>query len=282
MTTSMSLLRRPQSHLPKDAGFTLVEIAIVLVIVGLLLGGLLMPLATQVDNERRKQVDHALTNINDALVGFAVLTANLRLPCPDTDNDGLEDVTITVTDGVPAAGQSRRVIMCPATVGWLPYATIGSESQDSWGNLFRYSVTAAFAQRTTDFNGLGGTGAIIADTRFGLASTGGFIVNTRNPTTKAFQAAATGVPVVVLSQGANGRGARSHFAVDQQPAAVGTDEATNSAGGLTYITRSKTPEQSVCSDIGGATPFCEYDDIVSWIPTSLLVSRMVAAGQLPF
>lgn len=61
-------------------GFTLIEIAMVLVIIGLLLGGLLMPLATQVDVQRRIETEKAMEQIKEALIGFAMV--NGRLPCP--------------------------------------------------------------------------------------------------------------------------------------------------------------------------------------------------------
>ncbi len=56
----------------KRAGFTLVEMAIVLVIVGLLLGGLLMPLSAQVEQRRIGETQKALDEIKEALVGFAI------------------------------------------------------------------------------------------------------------------------------------------------------------------------------------------------------------------
>ncbi len=73
----------------RSNGFTLIEMAVVLLIIGLLLGGVLAPLSTQIDNDRRKETSNTLKQISDALLGYAV--ANVRLPCPDTNGDGLED-----------------------------------------------------------------------------------------------------------------------------------------------------------------------------------------------
>ena len=55
------------------SGFTLVEMAIVMLIIGLILGGLLTPLGTQVENERRKSTRASLSQIRQALIGFEML-----------------------------------------------------------------------------------------------------------------------------------------------------------------------------------------------------------------
>ena len=75
------------------AGFSLVEVAIVLLIVGLLLGGLLMPLSAQIDQQRNSDTKKAEDEIVQALIGYAV--ANGRLPCP---------ATATLATGVANAG----------------------------------------------------------------------------------------------------------------------------------------------------------------------------------
>ena len=70
-------------------GFTLLEMAIVLVVLGLILGGILMPLSTQMEKQDRDETQRILEDIRDALIGFAM--TNGRLPCPDTDGDGFND-----------------------------------------------------------------------------------------------------------------------------------------------------------------------------------------------
>ena len=66
-----------------SGGFTLVEIAIVLVIVGLLIGGLLTPLAAQLEQRRGSETQKALDEAKEALFGFAqvaVLDADGGMP----------------------------------------------------------------------------------------------------------------------------------------------------------------------------------------------------------
>ncbi|HLD09715.1 MAG TPA: prepilin-type N-terminal cleavage/methylation domain-containing protein, partial [Methylophilaceae bacterium] len=54
-------------------GFTLVEMAVVLVIVGLLLAGLLMPLSAQLDQRNTTDTQKALAEIQQALIGYAIV-----------------------------------------------------------------------------------------------------------------------------------------------------------------------------------------------------------------
>ena len=55
--------------LPKQHAFTLIEMAIVLLIVGLLLGGLLPTLSSRVEQQRLGDVRKQLDEIEQALLG---------------------------------------------------------------------------------------------------------------------------------------------------------------------------------------------------------------------
>jgi len=76
-------------------GFTLVELAIVLVIVTLLAGGMMMSLSSQMDQRARTETEQKLQEIREALIGYAAshIAADGKpyLPCPDMDNDGFEN-----------------------------------------------------------------------------------------------------------------------------------------------------------------------------------------------
>ena len=75
----MMIATDPAPMRQRQAGFTLIEMAMVLMIVALLLGGLLPTISSQAEqrheNDTRKQLDE----IQQALIGFAII--NGRLPC---------------------------------------------------------------------------------------------------------------------------------------------------------------------------------------------------------
>ena len=116
------------------AGFTLIEMAVVLVIVGLLLGGMLVPLAAQMETDRRKETAATLESIREALIGYAVI--NGRLPCQDTNGDGLPG------PGACNTGANQR------NVGGLPYATLGVSRTDAWGNIIYIEHTLPDGSKT--------------------------------------------------------------------------------------------------------------------------------------
>jgi prepilin-type N-terminal cleavage/methylation domain-containing protein len=110
----------------KYKGFSLIEMAIVLLIVSILLGGVLVPLSMQREIEQIKTTDKDLLQIREALIGYAI--QNQRLPCPDTDDDGIENNS------------------CNA-IGALPWADLGVDKKDIWGKVFVYRVDTAFSRK---------------------------------------------------------------------------------------------------------------------------------------
>ncbi len=133
-------------------GFTLIELAIVLFIITLLLGGVLTPLGQQITERQTGETRRALESARLALVGYALRQPARAgpLPCPDLrsqsvhnsegpNNDGLED---RLADG-----------QCAALSGNLPWKTLGLAEADAWGNRLGYAVAAEWAiagERTTD------------------------------------------------------------------------------------------------------------------------------------
>jgi prepilin-type N-terminal cleavage/methylation domain-containing protein len=232
------------------AGFTLVELAIAMFIIALLLGSILVPLATQVEQRQISETQKKQDDINEALAGFAV--ANGYLPCPAISaTNGLEDRTA----GVCTASKRQ---------GYLPWETLGVSKLDAWGRIYRYSVTLAFASATTPF-----TLSTSPDITIRTRDSAGALVNLTN---------ANSVPVVVLSQGKNGYGATDNqgtaLALPAAWPANYPDENTNASGSTTFVSRTAQAESAAGS--GG-----EFDDMVIWQPRYVLLNRMVAAGKLP-
>lgn len=141
-------------------GFTLTEIAVAVAILALLLGGLLIPLSTQVELARVRETQRQLEAIREALIGYAV--ANGRLPCPARPDApavaavaGTGSAEFDVTAGAPYPGRCRpefydaSLVIGPLTVsraaGALPWVTLGLPETDAWGRRFTYIVEATFA-----------------------------------------------------------------------------------------------------------------------------------------
>lgn len=117
-----------------NKGFTLVEMAIVLAIVALLLGGLLPVISSQVEQQRRNETRKYIDEVRDALLGYAI--AHKHLPCPDTDSDGIENRTGT---------------SCTQQVGTLPHKDVGVTDKDAYGTVLAFAVTLGFADSATPF-----------------------------------------------------------------------------------------------------------------------------------
>lgn len=276
--------------LSKPSGFTLVEMAMVMIIVGLLLGGLLIPFSMQLDQQSYSHTQKQLDEIKESLIGYALV--NERLPCPDTDGDALENTSVAFVNDTPTAGQSTETTSCTLEEGWLPSQNLQISDRDYWSKRLRYRVAQAFASSSTVYNANGGAaggGSILSTAHFSLATTGDISVQNRgdDPGTagvqsKFLQAIVTNVPAVVISHGKNGYGSSSSQSVAiLNPPAENVDETTNSNSGTTKVSRSLVRDQGNCSDTDEALAICEFDDLVIWLPTSLLMGRMVSAGKLP-
>jgi type II secretory pathway pseudopilin PulG len=168
--------------------------AVVLVIMGIILGGLLIPISTQHDMQNYSATAQQLAEAKEALIGFAI--TNGRLPCPDTAGNGLEVV------GCPAAPTS-------STGGNLPWVTLGLQKSDPWGQPLQYRVNGAFTATFT----LATTGA------------GAGALNVWTDSTKT-TSLATNVPAVVYSSGKNG--------AIQSPVSADELENTNKPADATF------------------------------------------------
>ena len=247
----------------QSKGFSLIELAIAIFVITLLLGGLLVPLSSQVEQRQISDTRKYLEEIKEALIGFAV--ANGRLPCPASSTSaGVADP--------PTPGA------CPNFEGFLPWATLNvAQGGDAWGNRFRYRVASEFTNTPLS----DGT-CVVGDGRLGLCDNGNITVNTRDSTTKATQAIANNVVALILSHGRNGYGATSTDNDLRAPVpGANVDEAANVDLNATFVYRTPSGVSSPCSDTAPGQPFCEFDDIVTWVSAYTIFNRMVAAGRLP-
>lgn len=163
-------------------GFTLTEIAIVLFIIGLLIGGMMLPIAAQIDVRDNTEAQKTMGEIREALIGYAASRAGKPyLPCPDTAGDGVE--------------QARNDGNCPNAEGDVPWNTLGLGHTDPWNHPYRYRVSPVFSHS----NG------------FLLTSAGNLRICTDSTCAATV---ATNIPAVLLSKGKNGADANANEAAN--------------------------------------------------------------------
>lgn len=255
------------SRSKKMGGFTLVEMAVVLVIIALLLGGLIVPFNMQIEQRQYTQTNKVLEDAKEALLGFAM--TNGRLPCPATAaSNGIES---------PVGGGA-----CTNNYnGFLPAATLGLNPVDGNGyaldgfggvpvNRIRYAVTASLGNAFTTANGLKNAG---------VSNIGGATLIYVCDTTPG------GAPPYLNCGAAISLSTKTAFLVYSAGKNAGTtgglgnDEVVNpnpidSVTGNDPVFVSHTPTSAAAAN-------GEFDDILLWVSSSTLVSKMVSAGQLP-
>ena len=245
-----------------ETAFTLIEVMVVLLVMGLLAAGLSMPLAAQVQMRKLEETNRRLDEAREALLGFAA--AHGRLPCPATEvSHGDERFA---TGGNAVNGQCERF-----HDGFLPAAALGLSPlddegflRDAWGtraNRIRYAVFAGtvgeVAVPFTRANGLqsAGLSALGAAPHFlFICATGGPIAGgSCGPAANQLTRRAA---FVVLSPGPDA------LAV----AAAESDSARNADGDGVFVAHEAGPG---------------FDDVVTWASVPILASRLMAAGRLP-
>lgn len=252
---------------PSASGFSLVEMAVVLAIVGLLLAGLLLPLGAQIDQQNMNETQRRLETAREALIGFAI--ANRRLPCPASVTSlGVEDPSGGGTCTLPWTGYIPAV-----TLGLLP---INSEMLfvDAWGNPIRYAVThstTAFTVSgtpgTKPFTSTDGMRAVYnASSLAGLtpdlrvcATGAGITGSASTAECSTGNVLSNNAAVVIFSTGKN-----------SPTGGTGTDELANINTDRAFV--SHTPTTAAGN---------EFDDVVLWLSPYLLYNRMISGGALP-
>lgn len=239
-------------------GFTLIEMAIVLIILTLVVGGALMPLNAQIEQRRKTETEKTLAEIKEALIGFAV--ANDRLPCPASPNTtGVESMT---SIGICTDNYTGFV---PAISLGLSNTDAQGYALDAWSNRIRYSVAKFGGNAFTVPNGMKNTGmsALSSELRV-CASSVGITATSCGTAVSLTTTNQNAVPAIVFSQGKN-----------WATGGTSSDEAANINGDAVFISHTPTPPNYPPAQGG------EFDDLVTWISPNILYYRMVAAGKLP-
>lgn len=136
--------RRMPARRTRTHGFTLAELAVVLLVIAVLTAGVAAPLGSRIEARDRQLSQDRLRDIQHALTGFAIVHG--RLPCPSTQADpahpdyGVEDVApcnFAIEGRLP-----WRTLAMPATDAW---GSARHSASDPWDGHWRYRVDPVFA-----------------------------------------------------------------------------------------------------------------------------------------
>ena len=238
-------------------GFTLIELAMVLLILGLLMSSFLAPLAARVEQQERNNTQIQLDEIEEILYGHVL--QNAYLPCPDcSDTTTGNCATVNTNDPNDISDGVEDILAntCATEVGNLPWVTLGVKSTDEWNNIFTYRVDDTFADRNiAATDGTGCAASATLNVSFSLCSDGEIIVlNSAGGTNLA-----TNIPAIVVSHGKN-------FSLGAPTA----NETENLNSDTTFVDTNFSNNA-----ITG------FDDMVIWISPHVLRTMSVKAGILP-
>mgnify|MGYP000383077692 CR=1 FL=1 len=267
----------------KQSGFTLIELAVVLVVVGLLLGSFIGTFAERIETSQRQSAKKQLEDIKLALLGF--VSTQGRLPCP---------TTATGNGNEQPFGGSTIAIPCTLQHGFIPGKSLGISGTynrdnllvDVWGNPIRYSVTANNMNAFTTPYTVPGAGGIKDVGMAGLlpdliicdadsADSDGCSVGVNT--------IIRGTPFVLISLGKDG----SDFVKIPAP---NSDQGEN-AGEATVL--KNAGGENMAYTVGSGKAFVSksyssadsnaglFDDLIVWESPYIIYNRMMEAGQLP-
>lgn len=229
-------------------GFTLLEMALALVVLTLLMSAVVTTMSSQEERKRTAKTREALDQAKDAVIGFALV--NGRLPRPAS----------APTDGTERAACANEA----DCTGFVPWVALGLQPGDGSDRLLKYSVTPAFANAAFTFSSLPTKSVRTRDTAGNLVYLAGAATCT---------ATSACTPAVLLSQGDGRWGTRFDGQAIPGSWPITTDEYLNHTATAHFISRDRTELDTA--------PGAEFDDRVIWLPTPVLMGRMVQAGKLP-
>jgi type II secretory pathway pseudopilin PulG len=269
-----------------QTGFSLVELALGMAVVAIMLGALLVPLRTQMEQRDRARTQATLEQIREALYGFAMINGRLPRPAVSETNGAENPEECGKIQGSQTPDPSAIATASPtespkkntnetqkACSGFVPWSTLGVPRTDAWGKLYMYSVSPRFSDNQPALN---------------FADSGVWNIKTRlagDPS--QLTTLADKIVAVVFSFGAKNFGRSEHMtniansaAPENSPGNIdeifnsGAEKGNHPTTHLVY--RFRPPSTSENAAAGG-----QFDDQFVWIPTSLFMARMVEARKIP-
>lgn len=238
---------------PARAGFTLIELGLVLVILSLMISGILTIATQNIRQAKREELQTKMDAIETALMNYR--KAWNRLPCPaDTTladsaaNFGL----VAANPGSCVGGSPAAISSGNAVGGMLPVRSIGlpdSYAYDPWGGRFLYAVDS----RITGTNAF--TTYNVTNTTIGAMTVYDGADTPVARTTKAI--------AVLVSFGPNGHGAYQYGGAQKDTGSTNAHELENCAGAATGCTFN-TDFYMHANTVSTSSALDSFDDIVRY------------------
>ncbi len=236
-------------------GFSLIELSIVLVVIGIILASVIPVASAHVDVKKIETTRDKLDVIQKALNVHVIL--NKGLPCPasktalpDTANFGVAtDCEAAPVAGVAQIGTDPNYIR----IGAVPVRTLNLPEHimlDSWSNRFTYAVTKA------------ATGAALPN---GIID----VVDANNNPIITPAASAT---YVVFSSGKDGKGTHRRRGEATAACNTGAKDGENCDGDITF-------RDTAMND--GTNASLYFDDLVLWKTTPMIKDETGALAAPP-
>lgn len=247
------------------SGFTLAEIAIVVLLMGILMTMGMKMLTVNLDSAASSETKAKQNVVKTALIGY--LRTNKHLPCPSQ-----------LTGGIP---NGNEAVSCTANVqasyGYLPWITLGLSKDavlDGWKHFFVYKVANGFPAlsknwTSTTSNNPFDINELTTPTNAITIQEGDGATAPANITQKAV--------VVIFSVGKNGYGAMEiQGPSNVAPPATNISETTNATAANanpTFIIRPYS--ETALAAAGGP-----FDDIVTYMTPQDLLQPLVTEQTL--
>lgn len=275
----------------KQQGYTLFELAMVLLIVSVISTGVIGLMTTYSKGQKRQTEKSELATIKSAIILFVIQHG--RLPCPDINGDGNMGgqntsnvnscgVSPLASDATASLNDQHRVV-----TGYLPYKDLGVAGKNQYGHPFQYVVTLHYADVDSNATPSGrfkdptpmptqqASAVFQPQSRctnpaprsgqlrpsFSACSKGGVDIQIKSAQ-GALQTVYEDMPFVVISLGKNGT---------NQPTAT---EQMNIKTGSAPSAQNRTVVFKDQSDLA-------FDDALTWETSGILALRLLEAGILP-
>jgi prepilin-type N-terminal cleavage/methylation domain-containing protein len=244
-------------------GFSLVEIAIVLVVVGLIVSGGLLGLSPVLQANKVSQTNQQMDRIEQALVLYVI--QNGCLPCP-ADPTTLNGAAAKGAASTYSTGCSGTGTACYDSQGLVPWVNLGlskADVIDPYGSFIDYAVTTS----ASDVTSLTNLSTNMVRTPPSTYPAGGLTVTDASPTTQTNVAA-----YVLVSHGADGSygfAAASGKQRSNPNSGTTTNQVANQATGTGPYTASTGFIQNQA--LGASASGGYFDDIVRFKTAPVII-----------